>query len=183
MSREFNPIYKALVTDDKDLAGLCAYAVYKREKIEKIESYKLVNNKEPDDDYLDDFHKQSMNKLDKYRKEGNKNCESMIAYVVGKAVQNKPNVVQKATDKTGKQKDEEKKNPPQKGTFWPNVWSGFLAKLFWAIVPIIVLLLGLVTKPQLTLKLVKITHPEIIEELMHNESNTEPADNVNDTSF
>ena len=61
MARRFNPIFKSLVKDDKDLYGLCAYAVYKREKIGEIERFKKNNYRDPDDSFFESFHDKSMN--------------------------------------------------------------------------------------------------------------------------
>ena len=173
MARKFNPIFKSLVKDDNDLYGLCAYAVYKREKIGEIERFKKNNYRDPDDNFLESFHEQSMNKLDEYRLKGDRNCNDMIAIAIGKAVQTNPTiVVQTSAPVSNEPKERVDKKEKKGGAFWRNVFSSFVAKLLWAIFPIILLFVGLVAAPRWTIKLVKLWHPELIEEVTSDDSQT-----------
>ena len=94
MSREFNPIFKSLVPIDNNLYGLCAYAHYKREKINFIEEYKNQHKgKTPKDKELRKFHERSMNKLDDYRAKGEKDCDNMICNLIVKHIKQSNGVI------------------------------------------------------------------------------------------
>lgn len=56
MARNYNSIYKKLVTEEDDLIGLIAYALYKQHKIEFIELYKKEHDgAEPSDEDMRSF--------------------------------------------------------------------------------------------------------------------------------
>lgn len=57
MSRTYNYIYKQLVTDENDVVGHVAYALYKSSKIEYIEKFKKEHdNTDPTEEELKSFH-------------------------------------------------------------------------------------------------------------------------------
>ena len=47
---DINFIYSKLVRDDDDIIGMVAYGIYKKHKIEFIESVKQAHNREPNDE-------------------------------------------------------------------------------------------------------------------------------------
>ncbi|WP_421216086.1 hypothetical protein [Aeromonas enteropelogenes] len=53
--RSFNFIYDTLVSDKNDIAGIIAYSVYKRQKIEFIDNFRNNNGHAPDDEELSKF--------------------------------------------------------------------------------------------------------------------------------
>jgi hypothetical protein len=63
----FNYIYAKLVTEPNDFVGLCAYSIYKQEKIDYIIKWKEKNGRDPKPYELQDFHTQSMNRCEQYR--------------------------------------------------------------------------------------------------------------------
>ncbi|MCR5555799.1 MAG: hypothetical protein K6F29_09725 [Bacteroidales bacterium] len=57
MKRTYNFIYKQLVSDENDVVGHVAYALYKSNKIEYIENFKSTHNgQEPSEEDLKPFH-------------------------------------------------------------------------------------------------------------------------------
>lgn len=53
--RQYNYIYDALVDNHDDIAGIIAYSVYKRQKIEHISSFHNKHGRAPDDSELQQF--------------------------------------------------------------------------------------------------------------------------------
>jgi len=62
-SSGYNYIYKVLVEDDKDILGIIAYSLYKRQKIEFISAFKDEHGEEPEDADLECFHQISNSPL------------------------------------------------------------------------------------------------------------------------
>ena len=54
--RKYSFIYSKLVTENNGIIGLLAYAIYKRQKIEHINTFKKDNGRDPSEDELDSFH-------------------------------------------------------------------------------------------------------------------------------
>lgn len=69
MSRKYSYIFSKLVEDDTDIVGHIAYALYKSDKVNYIESFKDSNKREPTDEDLDAFHSVSsqIESVRKYR--------------------------------------------------------------------------------------------------------------------
>lgn len=70
MERNYNYIYKQLVTDNKDVVGHVAYALYKSSKIEYIEKFKQEHNgNPPSESDLKPFHDMSCtdSSIDRYK--------------------------------------------------------------------------------------------------------------------
>jgi hypothetical protein len=65
----YNYIFSALVNDEDDILGQLAYSVYKRQKIEYIQTFKTRNGIEPQDHDLVAFHdiSNSHSQLEAYR--------------------------------------------------------------------------------------------------------------------
>ena len=66
-SGRFNFIYKTLVPEPYDFIGLCAYSIYKQEKIKYIIDWRTKKGTEPSPEDLRDFNIQSTNRCDQYR--------------------------------------------------------------------------------------------------------------------
>lgn len=186
MSRRFNPIFKSLVKKDNDLPGLCAYAVYKREKIKLIEDYKHDNfNQNPSDDYLEEFHEKSMNELDRYREMGNNNCDAMIAIAIGKAVQANPDILrQTITENAKPPKDDIKKKKDK--PFIKSVLASVVGGVVLFILPYILVVIGLMINPGGTKRLIKKILPqasENIESIKQDNSNLETTYFYRETSI
>ncbi|MEQ7920018.1 hypothetical protein ABQX22_12565 [Xanthomonas sp. WHRI 1810A] len=66
---DYNYIYKELVADESDILGKLAYSLYKRQKIEYIQTFKEKHGNDPTDADLMAFHDVSNNasQLDGYR--------------------------------------------------------------------------------------------------------------------
>ena len=57
--KEYNWVFKDLVTDSSDIIGAISYTLYKQQKIAFIESFKEENKHYPTDQELDGFHRTS----------------------------------------------------------------------------------------------------------------------------
>ncbi|MGE7992030.1 hypothetical protein ACQKPE_13490 [Pseudomonas sp. NPDC089554] len=67
----FNTIYSMLVTHEEGMLGVVAYSLYKRQKIEFIQSFKERHGRDPDDEDLSHFHhlSNSPTQLESYRRQ------------------------------------------------------------------------------------------------------------------
>lgn len=81
MVGKYNFIYEKLVTADDDLAGLIAYGIYKKHKIEFITKIKEEQKREPTEDECRSFFAASTteSQLDSYRSQ----AETMLSEMVG----------------------------------------------------------------------------------------------------
>ncbi|MGE8454525.1 MAG: hypothetical protein ACN6OP_28735 [Pseudomonadales bacterium] len=52
----YNPIDSVLVENEQDTLGIIAYSLYKRQKIEFIQAFKVKHDREPKDEDLAPFH-------------------------------------------------------------------------------------------------------------------------------
>jgi hypothetical protein len=71
-NNDYNKVYESLVTSDKDIVGMLAYAIYKKQKQETVKDYRLNNNGDrPKSTDLESFHKLALQRtqLDMYRKQ------------------------------------------------------------------------------------------------------------------
>lgn len=159
MPRKYNHIFKSLVKIDNDLPGLCAYAIYKREKIKLIEDYKEIYHKDLEDDDFNDFHEKSMNDLDRYRKLGQEHCDKMIFMSIGKAVQSDPSILQKAATVDAKKTDEDKK------PFMKSVLASVVGGIVLFFLPYVLVVIGLMLNPVGTKKFLKRFLPEASESI------------------
>lgn len=69
MSRKYSYIFSRLVENDSDIVGHIAYALYKSDKVNYIESFKETHKTDPSEEDLDAFHAVSsqMESIRKYR--------------------------------------------------------------------------------------------------------------------
>jgi len=66
--RKYNSIFGKLVEEPNDFIGLLAYGIYKREKIAFIDRFCKTNGRGPNDDELQNFHDQTLSRIDQYRR-------------------------------------------------------------------------------------------------------------------
>lgn len=82
--RSFNFIYDTLVSDKNDIAGIIAYSVYKRQKIEYIAKFREINGHAPDDAELSKFTEisTSPSQIEFYRSEAVTLTETFLEAVL-----------------------------------------------------------------------------------------------------
>ncbi|MCM1491081.1 MAG: hypothetical protein NC095_09695 [Muribaculum sp.] len=86
--KESNFIYSKLVRDDDDIIGMVAYGIYKKHKIEFIESVKKEHNREPN---LEEWHAFSIStntdsQLDKYVSQADATLASFVMTTAGEQI-------------------------------------------------------------------------------------------------
>lgn len=168
--RQYNPIYELLVPESHDLKGLCAYDVYKQEKIGEIKKYKQANNwKEPTNAFFNNFHNTAKQNVPRYKKEGEKIYDLMQKAMIADYFQNNSGLLAQTTDDD----TEENKKNGKNNDFWQKVWSSVVARIIWTVLPMIIVLLSFVVAPQWSMKMVKLIRPGVYEEVIKSQSNTQ----------
>jgi len=76
----YNHIYSVLVENDQDTLGIIAYSLYKRQKIEFIQSFKAKHAREPKDMDLAPFHdvSNSPTQLESYRNQASQLVQGFL---------------------------------------------------------------------------------------------------------
>ena len=76
----YNHIYSVLVENDQDTLGIIAYSLYKRQKIEFIQSFKVKHDTEPKDTDLAPFHdvSNSPTQLESYRNQASQLLQGFL---------------------------------------------------------------------------------------------------------
>ncbi|PVZ41502.1 hypothetical protein [Pseudomonas sp. CC120222-01a] len=76
----YNHIYSVLVESDQDTLGIIAYSLYKRQKIEFIQSFKVKHDREPKDIDLAPFHdvSNSPTQLESYRNQASQLVQGFL---------------------------------------------------------------------------------------------------------
>jgi hypothetical protein len=77
---KYNRIYENLVKEDKDIVGMLAYAIYKKQKQETIKEFILNNNgARPSESDLESFHNLASQRtqLEMYRKQATDLTQSL----------------------------------------------------------------------------------------------------------
>jgi len=76
----YNHIYSVLVESDQDTLGIIAYSLYKRQKIEFIQSFKDKHDREPKDMDLAPFHDVSNSpmQLESYRNQASQLVQGFL---------------------------------------------------------------------------------------------------------
>ena len=93
MARKYNYIFKKLVDDETDLIGLVAYGLYKNNKIEYLENFKVKNGREPTEDELEHFNEHSCtdSSLSNYIKVAETNINDLMNETVYQEVEKQKN--------------------------------------------------------------------------------------------
>ena len=87
---ERNFIYSKLVRDDDDIIGMVAYGIYKKHKIEFIESIKKEHHREPNEEEWHAFALSSNtdSQLDKYISQADNSLATFVMASAGEQVKN-----------------------------------------------------------------------------------------------
>lgn len=79
-------IYNDLVENEQDFVGLVAYSIYKKEKIQHIQSLEKNWRRAPDPNELEDFNNMAATRLEQYRELAtlrvNKFCQDILAQAI-----------------------------------------------------------------------------------------------------
>lgn len=136
MTRKYNFIYSKLVPDNNDLVSLVAYALYKRNKIEYIESYKAEHDgRDPQEEDFENFALSSCSpsSLESYRSQ----AEFLLQKMTLTAAQEEMTVFE---NKMLKNYRAEIDSAVQKHS--PKLWQSVLASVIGAVVFSLAVALG-----------------------------------------
>jgi uncharacterized membrane protein YccC len=80
VSGHYNYIYSTLVQSEQDILGIIAYSLYKRQKIEYVQTFKTKHGREPSDDDLAPFHdvSNSTTQLESYRNQAGQLAQGFL---------------------------------------------------------------------------------------------------------
>ncbi len=123
---EYSFIYTTLVKDERDIIGIIAYELYKRQKIEFIKNFEVKYGNAPTDEELKNFHdiSNSQSQLESYRSRAGDLAKNFLE--ISLAV--KANELEDYYDK--KASNEIKSAEPK---FWFGVAQGFVASFFFVL--------------------------------------------------
>ncbi len=129
MLRNYNYIYSKLVDEESDIIGHIAYSIYKKSKIEYIESKKLEGTSLTDAELIpfNDFST-SESAIESYKIKAELLMQGFLENVLDEELKNYKNqaINQQAQILKGIIK-------PLTSGFWGNVWSGVLSAFIFAI--------------------------------------------------
>ncbi|MFK5666341.1 hypothetical protein ACI2OW_10630 [Pseudomonas shirazica] len=86
----YNHIYSVLVENEQDTLGIIAYSLYKRQKIEFIQAFKIKHDREPKDEDLAPFHdvSNSPSQIESYRNQASQLAQGFLdASIAAQAVE------------------------------------------------------------------------------------------------
>lgn len=118
--RCYNFIYEKIVNEPDDTAGLIAYGIYKRRKIEYIHKFREEHGRGPGEEELKHFHEFSCSHVDEYRLQAEMLMQASFA-----------SAYEDVMDQTNDEYEKELKER-LKGTFWKNVWSSVVGTIMVA---------------------------------------------------
>lgn len=124
--RKYNFIYKKLVPSDNDFIGIVAYAIYKKEKIEFIENFKIKNSRDPTDLELESFHNFTTSdaQIRHYRNAAENDLEAFLDIVLST----------KTEEIEGFYRDAFRQVAKESGHgFWYGIWQGLISSILYTI--------------------------------------------------
>lgn len=130
LQRKYNYIYSKLVNDETDIFGHIAYALYKRDKVKFIESFK-ANGKEPTEEDLELFHQISCleTTLDRYQVQASVIMDAFLNEVLKK---HRSDIEKKYVEEQNKRLGEVVR--PLKPNFWYGVLQSIIGAFIFAII-------------------------------------------------
>lgn len=128
--RQYNYIYSKLVSDETDIFGHIAYALYKGDKVQFIEKLK-ADGKEPTEEDLQPFHQISCldTTLERYRVQASVIMDAFLNEVLKK---HKADIERNYIEQQDKRLGEVIE--PLKPKFWSGVFQSILGAFFFAII-------------------------------------------------
>lgn len=124
-------IYNDLVSDELDLVGLIAYAIYKREKIAVVRCFKEEHGREPEPKELKNFHCQAAANLEQYKRLAEYALSELCETLIGQEIEEQEERFRKKKKRLKEAADKRivqelaKFNPPA----WKPVLQGVVASL------------------------------------------------------
>lgn len=137
MPRNYNYIYKQLVTDEKDVVGHVAYALYKSSKIEFVEKFKQDHGGAlPSDEDLQPFHDMSCtaSSIDRYKTKAIEITRDFLDTTLSETVRQIEQDYVATQDRRLESIIEPLKPMGRKEQFWRGVWQSVLGAFFFAII-------------------------------------------------
>ncbi|MBQ4507479.1 MAG: hypothetical protein II970_01090 [Paludibacteraceae bacterium] len=128
--RRYNYIYSKLVSDETDIIGHIAYALYKSDKVCFMEKLR-AEGKEPTEEDLQQFHQISCldSTLERYQMHASVIMEAFLNEVLKK---HKADIEKNYFEEHDKRLREIVK--PLKPNFWHGVWQSMVGAFFFAII-------------------------------------------------
>lgn len=129
MSKKYNFIYKKLVDDDNDIIGHIAYSIYKKDKIDYVQSKKKSNEDIKNKDLIS-FHEfsSSSSSLEAYKMKAEIVMQSFIENTIGEITDE----IQEELKENQSEQLREVITPLISG-FWKSVWAGLLSAFIFAV--------------------------------------------------
>ena len=137
MSRNYNYIYKQLVSDENDVVGHVAYALYKSSKIEYIEKFKQEHGgNQPSEADLKPFHDISCtaSSIDRYKTKAVEITSSFLDVTLSETVKQIEQDYVANQDRHLESIIDPLKPMDKKKQFWRGVWQSVLGAFFFAII-------------------------------------------------
>lgn len=131
--RPYNEIYSELVQGPDDIVGLFAYAMYKTEKIQYIQTFKKDHNgQSPADDDLVIFHTLSAQRIASYRALAERQMSKTMDAIVSDNLEQFRAALKEESIK-------------RRSFWWSGVWQSVIGSVFFAFLIgcIVVTILGL----------------------------------------
>lgn len=137
MPRTYNYIYKQLVSDEKDVVGHVAYALYKSSKIEYIEKFKQEHcGNQPSEADLKPFHDMSCtpSSIDRYKTKAIEITRNFLDTTLAETVKQIEQDYAANQDRHLESIIEPLKPMEKKKQFWWGVLQSVLGAFFFAII-------------------------------------------------
>lgn len=137
MGRNYNYIYKQLVSDEKDVVGHVAYALYKSSKIEYIEKFKQEHGgQQPTEADLKPFHDMSCtpSSIDRYKTKAIEITRNFLDATLAETVKQIEQDCVANQDRRLESIIAPLKPMDKKKQFWQGVWQSVLGAFFFAII-------------------------------------------------
>lgn len=137
MARNYNFIYEKLVTNEQDVVGHVAYALYKSSKIEYIEKYKQEHNGQtPSESDLKPFHDISctQSSIDRYRTKALEITGNFLDITLSESIKQIEHDLMTDQEQRLKGIIEPMKPASKWRRFWSGVFQSVLGAFFFAII-------------------------------------------------
>ena len=130
-------MYFNLVKSDDDIAGMVAYCIYKKSKIENIIDFKKNNGEKPTNKDLETFQTNQCNKtiIDSHKSAASKLFQSHMAIIYSDKLKDIGNMEKKLEIEKSKLNKIKRSCPAEKELkFWSSVWSSVLVTLILGLI-------------------------------------------------
>lgn len=175
--KSYNFIFDKLVESETDLIGLVAYGVYKKHKIQFLESFKSANGRVPEDEECKVFHITSStpDQLSKYRREAESLVSDIVMNTTIEEIQSfESDMLQEYEDKIAKAVV--KNTPSSSKNFWNGLFGSVVGAFIFSILAGLFYFIG-ITSDRATFKLIR----DFANTVSENNKATIPSDSIQGT--